>query len=64
MPTQNPHLADATVLEPSTKEDLEAAEAAKNADAEVADKPQETAAPEQTAQAELQPDAPQAAPEE
>ena len=54
------NLADATVLEPSTKEDLEvAAEAAKNADAEVADKPQETAAPEQTAQAEPQPDAPQ-----
>ena len=59
------NLADATVLEPSTKEDLEAAaEAAKNADAEVADKPQETAAPEQTAQAEPQPDAPQAAPED
>lgn len=59
------NLADATVLEPSTKEDLEAAaEAAKNADAEVADKPQETAAPEQTAQAELQPDAPPAAPED
>lgn len=61
------NLADATVLEPSTKEDLEAAaEAAKNADAEVADKPQETAAPEQTAhaQAEPQPDAPPAAPED
>ena len=61
------NLADATVLEPSTKEDLEAAaEAAKNADAEVADKPQETAAPEQNAhaQAEPQPDAPPAAPED
>lgn len=59
------NLADATVLEPSTKEDLEAAaEAAKNADAEVADKPQETAALEQTAQAEPQPDAPPAAPED
>ena len=59
------NLADATVLEPSTKEDLEAAaEAAKTADAEVADKPQETAAPEQTAQAEPQPDAPPAAPED
>ena len=59
------NLADATVLEPSTKEDLEAAaEAAKNADAEVADKPQEAAAPEQTAQAEPQPDASPAAPED
>ena len=61
------NLADATVLEPSTKEDLEAAaEAAKNADAEVADKPQETAALEQNAhtQAEPQPDAPPAAPED
>lgn len=61
------NLADATVLEPSTKEDLEAAaKAAKNADAEVADKPQETAAPEQNAhaQAEPQPDAPPAAPED
>ena len=64
------NLADATVLEPSTKEELEAAaEAAKNADAEVAeaaDKPQEIGAPERNAQAqpEPQPEAPPAAPED
>ena len=64
------NLADATVLEPSTKEDLEAAaEAAKNADAEVAeaaDKPQEIGTPERNAQAQPkpQPEAPPAAPED
>ena len=53
------NLADATVLEPSTKEDLEAAaEAAKNADAEVAeaaDKPQEIGTLERNAQAQPEP---------